>query len=284
MRVEAFARAVAEPQIGIGLGDVGMRIERPRLLQNLARLALLARFRQPPPGQRRRRHQIGRELDRFQHRGARAVAVDLLQRQRAGGQQHRALAAVVGFLERALHGIERVERAGPVGGGAAIVEHRLSGPGERRRGLGRFLGGEPRGLRIVAPLRLDIEPAQAEQLGVVAPGHVAEGALGAGAVAGHLRRLRGEQQRQRIAGRQPRRVVGRAARAAQIAGADRDQSARDREIAFHRAAMAEEQRHLLGRAQDAAHDRPQQHEHEHQRGEAQARPPSPRFRCGSPSR
>ena len=140
MRVEPLARAVAEPQIGIGLGDIGMRIDRPRRLQDLARLALLARFRQPPPGQRRRRHQIGRELDRFQHRRARGVAVDLLQRQRAGGQQHRALAAIVGLLQRALHVIERIERAGPVGGGAAIVEHRLSGPGQRRRRLGRFLG------------------------------------------------------------------------------------------------------------------------------------------------
>ena len=39
---------VAEPQIGIGLGDVGMRIGGPGRFQNLARLALLAGFRQPP--------------------------------------------------------------------------------------------------------------------------------------------------------------------------------------------------------------------------------------------
>ena len=175
-------------------------------------MRVLAGFRQPPPGQRRRRHQIGRELDRFQHGGARAVAIDFVERQRAGGQQHRALAAIVGFVERALHAIERVERAGPIGGRATVVEHRLPGPGQRWRGLGRFLGDAARGQRIVAALRLDIKPAQTEQLGVVAPGHGAERALGGGAVAGHLRRLRGEQQRQRIAGREPRRLVGRFAR------------------------------------------------------------------------
>ena len=101
--------------------------------------------------------------------------------------------------------------------------------------------------------------------------HGAEGALGGGAVAGHLRRLRGEQQRQRIAGRQPRRLIGGFARDAQIAGADRDQAAGDGEIALHGAAMAEEQRHLLGRAQDAAHDRPQQHDDEHERRHGERR-------------
>ncbi len=165
--------------------------------------------------------------------------------------------------------IERIERAGPVGGGAAIIERGLSGPSRRRRRLRRFLDRKARGMCIIAPLRLDIESAQAEQLGVVAPGHFAESALGAVAVAGHLRRLRGEQQRQRIARRQPRRIVGGSARAAQIAGADRDQSARDRQIAFHRAAMPKEQRYLFGRAQDKAHDRPQHHEHEHQRGDGE---------------
>src|SRR5665811_1847454 len=35
---EAVARAVAEPQVGIGFGNVGMRIDRPRLLQDLTRL------------------------------------------------------------------------------------------------------------------------------------------------------------------------------------------------------------------------------------------------------
>ena len=56
----------------------------------------------------------------------------------------------------------------------------------------------------------------------------------------------------------PRRPT--CARRLQIAGADGDQTARNSEIALHGAAVAEEQRDLLRRAQDAAHDRPQQNE------------------------
>ena len=88
--------------------------------------------------------------------------------------------------------------------------------------------------------------------------HRAEGALGRGAIAGELRRLRGEQQRQRIARRQPRGFVGGNCARARVAGADRDQAARDGEIAARRAAVAEEQRDLIGRAQDRAIDRTRQ--------------------------
>ena len=156
-------------------------------------------------------------------------------------------------------------------GRAAVVEHRLSRPGEAGRGLGRLFRDQARAVRIVAALRLDIKSAQAQELRVVALGHVAEGALGGGAVAGHLRRLRDQQQRQRIAGRQPRRVVGRAARELEIAGADGDQPAREREIAFDRAAVAEEQRDLLGRTQDAAHEGEDDHQRDHQHDEREAR-------------
>src|SRR5665647_510695 len=53
-----------------------MRIDRPGCFQDFARLARLARFRQPLPRQRRRRHQIWGELDRFQRHRARAIDRD----------------------------------------------------------------------------------------------------------------------------------------------------------------------------------------------------------------
>ncbi len=199
-------------QVGVSLGDVGMRIGLPGRFQDAAGAALLAGLHQPPAGHGRRRHQIGRELDRLQRQAARGVALDVGQRLGAGGEQHRALAAVFVLRQAALHAVERGERAGPIVGGAAVVEHRLARPGERRRGLGGDLGGAARAVGIAAALRFDIEAAQAEQLGFLMPRHGAEGALGGGPVAGHLRRLRAEQQRQRLARRQPRRVVGRAAR------------------------------------------------------------------------
>ena len=69
------------------------------------------------------------------------------------------------------------------------------------RGARRLLGVGARAREIVAALRLDEQAVQAERLGVGAARHGAEGALGAVAVAGELRRLRAEQQRERLAGR-----------------------------------------------------------------------------------
>ncbi len=107
--------------------------------------------------------------------------------------------------------------------------------------LCRFLSRKPRCIQIVAPLRLDVETAKPEQLRIGARAHVAEGALGRDTVAGHLRRLRGQQQRERIARRKPRRIGGGPARQAQVASTDCDQTSADGKIAFDGAPMAEEQ-------------------------------------------
>ena len=104
----------------------------------------------------------------------------------------------------------------------------MRGPGRRRRQFQRLLGDHHRGDRIVGALRLDEQAAQAQQPRVLALGHGAEGALRALAVAVELRRLRVQQQRQRI-------VRGVAARASSawraggggIAMADREQALRD---------------------------------------------------------
>ena len=60
----------------------------------------------------------------------------------------------------------------------------------------------------------------------------AEGRLGAAAVAGDLRRLGLEEERQRLAAEQPLGLAGVAPGGAGIAGADRDHAARHRRIAL----------------------------------------------------
>ena len=82
-------------------------------------------------------------------------------------------------------------------------------------------------MRIVGALRLDEQSAQAEQPRILALGHGAEGALRAFAVAVELRRLRVQQQRQRIVRGMPPRDVGMRAGGAGIAMADREQTMGD---------------------------------------------------------
>ena len=168
---------------------------------------------------------------------ARAGALVLGGGERLRGEQDGTLAPVARLVDQAaaLVALEPVERAAPVAGRAAIFEHRLTGPGRRRRMLGGLLGVGVRGHRVGMPLRLDIKAVQAKQLGVVARRHHVEGALGCGAVARELRGLRAEQERERLARRQAPRLVGELLGGAHVAGGDRDQPLRHRLIAAHAA-------------------------------------------------
>ena len=58
--------------------------------------------------------------------------------------------------------LDDVERAVPVGVGAAEIEHRLAGPRQRRREPRGIFGVLPRGGCVLAAQRFDIEAAQAE--------------------------------------------------------------------------------------------------------------------------
>ncbi len=98
---------------------------------------------------------------------------------------------------------------------------------------------------------------QAEHLGVVAARHLLEGGGGRVAVAGELRRLRAQQQGQRLARRDAPGLGGEPLGGAGIAGADRDQPVRHRLVGAHAAAIAQEARERVGRAHDRARDRPQ---------------------------
>ena len=82
-------------------------------------------------------------------------------------------------------------------------------------------------MRIVAALRLDEQAAQAQQPSVLALGHRAERAVGAVVVTFELRRLRLQQQRQRIVGHKARRRVGMFAGRSTVAMADRQQAPGD---------------------------------------------------------
>ena len=79
---------------------------------------------------------------------------------------------------------------------------------------------------------------QAEQLGVVARRHGVKRALGRGAIARELRGLRAEQERERLARRDAAASSANSLGGAHIARANRDQPARDREVAAHAAAVA----------------------------------------------
>src|SRR5262249_26082729 len=129
---------------------------------------------------------------RFEHQVSRGVAVDLLERLRAGNEQDRTFAAIVGLLQGSFHMIERIERAGPVSGGTAIIECGLPGPRDGRSNLGCFLPPKPPGVGIIAPLCFYIKTAQSQYFSFIPPRHFTKSALGAASVTGHLGRLRCE--------------------------------------------------------------------------------------------
>ena len=193
-----------------------------------------ARRRSPASASRRParvggRGKAGAQLDRFLGERARRGAVGRLEGERLGRQQHRPLAPIGVAVEEpaAIVALERFEGARPVAVGAMEIERRLAGPGERRRRLGGLLGEAARRHRVVAALRLDEEPAQPEQLRLRLIRHGAKRRIGAVARTGQLRGLRLQQQRQRLVGGMPRRLVGVLERGAQIAGADGDEAPGD---------------------------------------------------------
>src|SRR5262249_47784601 len=61
----ALARGIARPQFRVGGGEIGMGIGAPRPLDDARGPAPLAHIAEEPPGERRRRHQVGRELGRL---------------------------------------------------------------------------------------------------------------------------------------------------------------------------------------------------------------------------
>ena len=202
---ETLPRGIAGAKMRVGFRQIRMRIGRPGLLDDPAGAAQFAGFAEQPPGQLGGGNKRRRELQGVERERTGAVAFAVGRRERASGQQHGALALVFGLVDQAVAAVavERRQRRRPVAGRAAEFQHRLPGPAERGRGVRRLLGIGARRGHVLPPLRLDIKPAQPEQLGVVALRHGAERMLGGGAIAGELRELRVEQKRQRLARRDP---------------------------------------------------------------------------------
>ena len=119
---------------------------------------------------------------------------------------------------------ENGQRIVPLALRGAMVEHGFARPGERREPVRLFGEMQRRGL-IAAPLRLDMQAAQAEQPRRRIGGEFVEGRFGRGAIAGELRRLRAEEQRQRLLLEVPAGLGGGFAREMRIAGAHRDHAA-----------------------------------------------------------
>src|SRR5260370_23618992 len=98
-----------------------MRIDAPGALDDARRLAPLARLAEEASRERRRRHEVGRELCRLTRERGRARGLGRGQGLRLRGEQHRALAAIGAPVdELALQvTVEPLERAGPCAGDAA---------------------------------------------------------------------------------------------------------------------------------------------------------------------
>ena len=190
------------------------------------------------PATRRRRDEVGRELHGLERAGERAVLVAVAAGERVGGEEHGAVAPRRRLVEEPERGapLDRRQRAAPVAVGALRLEHRLVRPADGGRQPRRLAGVGAGRDRVAAPARLDEEAAQPEHARLRILGHAAEGSLGAAAVAGDLRGLCLEQQRQRLAAEEPLGLAGVAARGAGIAGADRDHAARHGRIALGAAA------------------------------------------------
>ncbi len=226
------------------------------------------------------RQHRGRDQRRRQFYGlhddlARQVAVEVFQLQRARRQQHAALAPVSHLVDQTGSEVvvENRQRAGPVALGAAISQHGLRRPGRSRRKLQRLLGDGHGGERVVGALRFDEQSAQPEQPRILALRHGAEGALRALAVAVQLRRLRVQQQRQRIVSGMTPRDVGMGAGGAGIAVADREQSLGDGVPAPRMTPLAPRAAYPGRRAPEPAQDRPRQHggDDDHAEGEYELR-------------
>ena len=239
-----------------------MRLRLPRRLDDLCRLAQLGAPRQHLAGDRCRRHEVGRELHRLEGACERAVLVAVAAGERVGGEEHGAVAPRRRLVEEPERGapLDGRERAAPVAVGALRLEHRLVRPADGGREPRRLAGIGAGRDRVAAPARLDEEAAQPEHARLGILGHAAEGRLGAAAVAGDLRRLRLEEERQRLAAEKPLGLAGVPAGGAGIAGSDRHHAARHRRITLGTAPRPRRIGHAVRHAEHEGHHRPQEGE------------------------
>ena len=226
---------------GVGVGDVGVRLDLPRRLEHLRCLSDVAGTAEEPRGDDRRRSEAGLEAVRFKRRGTRLVRLSRFELHGPRGEQRRAHPLGIGLVGESGPdiGVKRLERVQPVALAGGVLEERRPGPADAGRGPGGFLGEVPGGLMLVLTLRLDEKAVEAEKFGIAARGQRLEGRARRGAVPGKLRRLSGEEKHQRLGAEEGAQFVGRLPCGAGIAGADRDDARGQRPVAAVAPATAE---------------------------------------------
>ena len=201
--------------------------------------------------------QARREVERLARQRQRALGVAFGALHGERGLQHRPPAVGGRLVEqpRLGVGLDGGERVRPIGAPRVVVEHGLRRPRQRRARIGAPRVVE-RGLRLAGAARLDMQPAQAQQMRVLARQHFIEGGDRAGAVAGELRRLRAQKLGQRFLAEIFVGLDGVAAGLARVAGADGDHAARQRRKTLFAPAGAAGVGERRGRAQHKAQNPP----------------------------
>ena len=261
-----------------------MRIGPPGFLQHARRLTQFPAFGEHAAGERGRRHQSRRKLCGFESKSLGVIAVGFLRGHRPRRQQHRALPAIGLLVERALAAFQQRQRAGPITRGAAEFEHCLARPAKRWIIPRRFLGKRMRADMIGAPLCLNEETVEAERLGIGAACHGSKGNISRFTIAGELRRLRAEQERERFGRRNTFYFRGVLARGSKVAGADGDQAAGNRLIGALATATVQMPPEDEWRSENRTQQGPNERQHRHRRPGSLRSPPSAKFRCASPAK
>jgi len=250
-----------------------MRIEPPCRLDDAPCPSRIARLRQQPAGKRSRRYEARCKLRRLHRKLPGAVAVRILRGDGLRGQQDRALALIRSLIEQpALEVVlEPMQRARPVARNTAKLEHGVPRPSRHGVVPRRLLRMHECGRGVVAPTRLDEQAVQAEQAGILAPGHLLEAAHGPGAIAGKLGCLSLQEKRERLARSNTACLLHELPRRNRIARADRHQPPGHRAIAARAAPRAQLPSELTGRAQQRTRPRPQRDrkrgDHDHRHGQ-----------------
>ena len=181
------------------------------------------------------------------------------------GAQPLRLGQIDGLGRHAL--FQRLARLLPFARGGEMLQNGGAGPGQRRDVL--RLGGElVGGVRILAPLRLHMQPAQAEKLGLGLQRHFVKRLGGRGVVAGKLRRLRDEKLGQRLFREQFLGDLRRLFGAREIPRADGDEALREHVESLRLAPLAR----TAGHAARQPHQRDDERPDDDDRGDEQQKP------------
>ncbi|MEJ0096717.1 MAG: hypothetical protein WDM84_00275 [Bauldia sp.] len=276
--LQPVEHGIAGPDRGVSLGELRVRRELPRRLEDAGGAADVAGAREKPRRHRCRRHQLRRQLVRFEREAARLVRFARLQFHGPRRVEHRAIAPCLVLVDDAAVGVgaEGCKRALPVPCPHLVFEERRARPADLRLQARRLLGEVARRAVLALPPRLDEEPMQAKHARVVLGRKRLEGRARRRAIAGDLGRLRGEQQHQRLAAEQRLRFLRRAPRRPHVPRAYRDHAPGQRAVAAVAPPRPEELPDRLRRVHHAPHQRAddgerRHDEHDHHRRRHQRR-------------